>query len=356
MREGGNARWCAEPSRYEAWLARAVMDTTGKQTDAVHLHVVPRRVYAACDGVAPQWRFLLAAINTTDETIVLERVTVARLAAARQARRIRCGDRIRGIVQGSRHVPAGEVVVLEVQEGNTARTLPSTVEMELVFRDGKGTLIRATRRVPLEAHATVYLRFPLGGRWVVVNARTKNHCVGRQFGFDLIAEQDVRIFERPPQEQKQLMEFASYGQPVFSPARGTVVACVDDQPDLAPTPGKAAFAGFGNYAMIVTDEKEHVWMVHFMRGSLRVKVGSPVGEGQQIAQVGNSGTSSQPHLHIEMLDGLPSDLTQAGTLDFAQSGIPFGFKNVICERKKKRAFAQQIVPRRMDLLSAPEPD
>ncbi|NIO76702.1 MAG: peptidoglycan DD-metalloendopeptidase family protein [Armatimonadetes bacterium] len=246
--------------------------------------------------------------------------------------------------------------MLEMQEGNTARTLPSAAEIELLFRDVKGALISAARRVPLEAHATAYLRFPFGGRWAVANARTKKHCIGRQFGFDLIAEQDVRIFEHPPQEQKRLMEFASYGQPVFSPGRGTVVACVDDQPDLAPTPGKAVSAGFGNYAMIATDKKEHVWMVHFMRGSLRVKVGSPVREGQQIAQVGNSGTSSQPHLHIEMLDGLPSDLTQAVTLDFAQSGIPFGFKNVICERKKRRAFAERVVPRRMDLLSAPEPD
>jgi len=332
------------------------MDTTGKKTDAVKLHVVPRRVYAANDGVAPQWRFLLVAINASDETMVLERVTVALLAAARQGRRIQCGDRIRGIVQGSRQVPKGEVVVLRIQEGNTARTLPNAVEAELVFRDGKGRLIKPTRRVPLEAHPTVYLRFALGGRWAVVNARTKEHCVGRQFGFDLIAEQDVRIFDHPPQEQKQLMEFASYGQPVFSPGRGSVVACVDDQPDLAPTPGKAVFAGFGNYAMIATDKKEHVWMAHFMRGSLRVKVGSPVREGQQIAQVGNSGTSSQPHLHIEMLDGLPSDLAQAVTLDFSQSGIPFGFRNVICGRKNKRAFAQQIVPRRMDLLSAAVPD
>jgi murein DD-endopeptidase MepM/ murein hydrolase activator NlpD len=334
------------------------MDAIGKQIDAVQLHVVPRRVYAACDGVAPQWRFLLVAINTSDETIVLERVSVALLGAARRARRIQCGDRIRGIAQGARQVPAGDVVVLRIQEGTTARTLPSSVETELVFRDSKDRLIRATRQVPLEAHPTVYLRFPLSGWWTVVQARTKEHCIGRQFGFDLIAEQDVRIGERPPQEQKQLMEFASYGQAVLSPGRGTVVACVDDQPDLAAMPGKKpVFAGFGNYAMIITDKKEHVWMAHFMRGSLRVKVGSPVREGQQIAQVGNSGTSSQPHLHIEMLDGVPSDLTQAVTLDFAQSGIPFGFTNVICERRRrKRTFAQQIVPRRMDILSAAEAD
>jgi len=92
-------------------------------------------------------------------------------------------------------------------------------------------------------------------------------------------------------------------------------------------------------------------MAHLMQGSLRVRKGDRVREGQQIGQVGNSGNTSQPHLHIEMLDGFPHDLSQVGTLDFEQSGIPLGFKSVMRERGKVRRFAERVVPRRLDMLS-----
>jgi murein DD-endopeptidase MepM/ murein hydrolase activator NlpD len=41
-----------------------------------------------------------------------------------------------------------------------------------------------------------------------------------------------------------------------------------------------------------------VAMAHLKRGSIIVRVGQPITAGMTIGQVGNSGASSEPHLHI----------------------------------------------------------
>jgi len=118
--------------------------------------------------------------------------------------------------------------------------------------------------------------------------------------------------------------------------------CRDTEEDLAPTPGRASGSGVGNYVVIRTGSL-HVLMAHLRQGSLVVREGARVAGGQRIAAVGNSGTTSQPHLHIELLDG-PLDIESMGTLDFRASGLPFGFA--------LPGDGTVIVPRRLQVLEA----
>jgi hypothetical protein len=348
-------------SHLSAWLLVSLLAlmsaklaaATEEPANPVSLYVVPRHVYAASDGVAPQWRFLVVAVNAGDRELVLDRMAVTLDRPAGRTRRVQTGDGIRGIVQGKRQVPRDQAVVLDIKDGQSAKPPPSAVELELGFSDARGGTVKAATRVPLERRDTAYLHFPLVGSWGVSNARTTTHSLGIQFGFDLIAQQD--FYERPPRRQWQLEEFASFGQPVFAPVDGTVVAAVGDQPDFPPTPGKASLGDAppdarhcGNYVIIAAGPQEYVVMCHVKCDSLSVKSGDRVREGQQIAQVGNSGNTSQPHLHIEMLDELP-DLTKMGTLDFAASGLPFGFKGAVRQRDRAGKSAN-IVPRRLEVL------
>jgi hypothetical protein len=90
--------------------------------------------------------------------------------------------------------------------------------------------------------------------------------------------------------------FAAYGCTVVAPCDGTVLRAVDAYPDqipFQPWPGPAA----GNHVRIGTSTEE-VLLAHLRPGSVQVARGDLVRRGQVIGQVGNSGNSTEPHLHI----------------------------------------------------------
>jgi len=58
----------------------------------------------------------------------------------------------------------------------------------------------------------------------------------------------------------------------------------------------------GNFAMIRTDSGEVVFLAHMKCGSVRVKTGDRVIRGEQIGNVGNSGNTTAPHLHMNAFD------------------------------------------------------
>lgn len=60
-----------------------------------------------------------------------------------------------------------------------------------------------------------------------------------------------------------------------------------------------------------------VALAHLQAGSTRVSVGQEVVEGQQIANCGNSGNSTQPHVHMQVMDS--ADLSVA-------RGVPMAFR------------------------------
>jgi murein DD-endopeptidase MepM/ murein hydrolase activator NlpD len=45
-----------------------------------------------------------------------------------------------------------------------------------------------------------------------------------------------------------------------------------------------------------------VLLAHLQSGSIRVSVGQELADGQQIARCGNSGNSTQPHVHVQVMD------------------------------------------------------
>jgi murein DD-endopeptidase MepM/ murein hydrolase activator NlpD len=115
---------------------------------------------------------------------------------------------------------------------------------------------------------------------------------------------------------------------------GTVVAVMDKIPENIPNSGKLAIAPItvenvgGNYVVIDIGNGKYAYYAHLIPGSLKVKVGDQVTRGQSIARVGNSGNSSEPHLHFHVVDK-PTPVTA--------NGVPFGFEEF-------KIYKSEVVP------------
>ncbi|WP_227497116.1 M23 family metallopeptidase [Planctomonas psychrotolerans] len=128
--------------------------------------------------------------------------------------------------------------------------------------------------------------------------------------------------------------FVGFGAVVRSPATGTVVIAHDGERDhearrsqlalvpyLAAQPrrirrGPGAIAG--NHVVIsLGDGGPYVLTAHLRKGSVRVQVGDRVTAGRPIGQCGNSGNSTQPHVHVQVTD----------STDWARArGLPIVFR------------------------------
>ena len=78
----------------------------------------------------------------------------------------------------------------------------------------------------------------------------------------------------------------------------------------------------GNHIYLRLDESEtYLILAHLKQGSIKVKEGQHVNEGEFLAQVGNSGSSSEPHLHIHHQRQNPSKVSI-----FLSEGLPLYFR------------------------------
>ena len=110
-----------------------------------------------------------------------------------------------------------------------------------------------------------------------------------------------------------LSSYPSYDQPVLAVADATVVVAVDQYPDQVPgqTVGVTLESADGNHVVLDLRDGAYAFYAHLVPGSITVQVGDRVTQGQQIGRLGNSGSSSGPHLHFQVMDH-PSALVADG--------------------------------------------
>jgi hypothetical protein len=138
-----------------------------------------------------------------------------------------------------------------------------------------------------------------------------------RFAIDFIqVDEHGRSFSGDP---KRNASYHCYGAPVLAVAAGKVVALTDGVPDnipgsLAITPTLNNLGG--NIILLDLGHGHYAFYAHLIPGSLKVHRGERVHAGQVLGLLGNSGNSSEPHLHFHLVEG-PSGL--------GAQGIPYGF-------------------------------
>jgi len=104
-----------------------------------------------------------------------------------------------------------------------------------------------------------------------------------------------------PSGNQENSAYPCYNQPVVADAPGIVVIAVDGVPDNVPGTTNG-YDQHGNYVVIDHQNGEFSLMAHLIPGSLKVRVGTPVQAGSELGRCGNSGNSTMPHIHWQVMD------------------------------------------------------
>jgi hypothetical protein len=117
-----------------------------------------------------------------------------------------------------------------------------------------------------------------------------------------------------------LTSYPYFGDPLYAVADGVVVRSRDDLPErtAGSLPTDTSMENVdGNYVVLDIGDGRFAFYAHLQTGSVQVRVGDTVRQGQLLGRLGNTGNTTGPHLHFHVMDG-PSPL--------ASNGLPYTFR------------------------------
>ncbi|MFC7964660.1 M23 family metallopeptidase [Streptomyces cinereoruber] len=207
-----------------------------------------------------------------------------------------------------------------------------------------GKEIEAAARPPVEVDP------PVAGRWTALNSpadRTPSHGThqyGQTYAIDIVAEAEDGERSRPSfawlwPVARRSEEFPAFDAPLFAVADATVVHAEDGQRDHLSRNSLPAFlylmlfeatvrvlAGarrvVGNHLILDLGNGTYAVYAHLRRGSLTVRAGDRVTAGRQLARCGNSGNSTEPHLHFQLMNGPDLDTARGVPFTWRGAGVP----------------------------------
>lgn len=135
-------------------------------------------------------------------------------------------------------------------------------------------------------------------------------------------------------DEKNNKSYRCYGAEALAVADAVVFATKDGIPENIPGPTSRAVpitleTVGGNYVVLDLGGGRFAFYAHLQPGSLRVKTGDKVKPGQVLGLVGNSGNSTEPHLHFHISDNsspLGSEGLPYALPSFEVQGKGFGWK------------------------------
>ena len=147
------------------------------------------------------------------------------------------------------------------------------------------------------------LKLPFIGEWTVIwggdtkelNYHVEN--VAQKNAFDIIIKDEKgKSFKTDGLAND---DYYAFGKELYAPCNGEIVSVVDGIKDNLPGEFNQAYSP-GNTVIIKTASNEYLFFAHFKHHSIKVTEGQKVTQGQLLGLCGNSGNSSEPHLHFHI--------------------------------------------------------
>ncbi len=143
------------------------------------------------------------------------------------------------------------------------------------------------------------ISLPFSGRWLVWQGfhGQWTHQGLWCYAYDFVIQDESGSTYRD--DGFNLKDYYAYGKPILSPVRGWIVRVISDLPDCA-IGNIDQEHNWGNHIIIYDERGFYVEISHFAQHSITVKSGDRVEIGTLLGRCGNSGYSSQPHIHIQV--------------------------------------------------------
>lgn len=215
--------------------------------------------------------------------------------------------------------------------------------------------------------------FPVHGIWITPHSpgtKVPSHGTsnfGESYAIDFVMIKDNDPLKKPYQSNffrylflgLPLSDFYGWGQTIYSPVEGEVISVVDSVEERNPVKifndiinmikvtnnytknGGSADLIAGNYVLLKSSSDLYVLLAHMKKGSVIVKPGQKVQANQPLGQLGHSGNSTMPHLHMQFMN----------SKDFKTAvGIPFVFRRYEVQRNGKWEKVYNSIPTVNDIV------
>ncbi len=200
------------------------------------------------------------------------------------------------------------------------------------------------KSVPFFSRNSTPFILPFKGDWFTFwggdNKAQNYHVIikSQQGAFDfVILGKNNKSYQRSGTRNE---DYFAFGKPLYAVCDAEVVEVIKgihDNPPGRMNPSEP----FGNKITLKTAADEYIVYAHFEEGSIRVKKGDIVKQGAYLGNCGNSGNSSEPHLHFHLQD-------RANT--FQAIGATSYFSNIMVNN----SLLTEYSPVKMDFIGPKE--
>ena len=190
-----------------------------------------------------------------------------------------------------------------------------SMHVTVTVKDAKGKTYTVRQDVPVSEYTQkTHLIFPFRGKGIILQAGAMNgghRDRSGEYALDGTVLTDAWSPEKPGDGKKNA-DYYGFGHDLIAPAAGVVVRVREDRPDQPV--GDASNPEYyapefkqggdpGNMLVIDHGNGEYSMIAHLQQGSIQVKLGQRVAQGQVLGKLGHSGDTDTPHVHYQLQSG-----------------------------------------------------
>lgn len=168
-------------------------------------------------------------------------------------------------------------------------------------------LTKTTFKLPFENEWFVFW----GGTNSLVNYHYEYES--QRYAYDFVIMKDNQTYNGDPTKNES---YYAFGENMLMPADGKVIEVENGIKDNEPVGKMNDKQPAGNYVVIDHGNDEYSLLAHFKYDSIIVKPGDQVKEGEVLGLIGNSGNSSEAHIHFQVMNGPDWDASKSIRIRF----------------------------------------